>query len=72
MTTQEMLSKLAYSKNEIVAEKSQRIIAGITTIEEELKYCGSFMQCVLTGDYEMALKRADSANYEALTGQKKS
>lgn len=70
MTTQEMLSKLVHSNNELVATKAARILAGITTIEEELKYCGSFLRAVLTGDYDEALRRADSCNYEALTGEK--
>lgn len=71
MTTQEMLFLLTSSKNELIAQKAQKIIFGVTTIEEELKYCGSFLRCVLTGDYETALRRADSDNYFALTGKRR-
>lgn len=70
MTTQQMLALLTFSQNEIVAEKAKNIIFGITTIEEELRFCGSFMKSVLTGDYETALRRADRDNYFALTGRK--
>lgn len=68
MTTQEMLLKLTRSNNELIADKARRIIEGVTTSEEELKYCGSFLRAVLNGDYEEALRRADSCNYQALTG----
>lgn len=69
MTTDQMLSLLMFSKNEIVAGKALKIISGEMSIQEELKYCGSFMKAVLTGDYEQALRRADADNYFALTGQ---
>lgn len=69
MNTERMILALTSSKNELVAKKCLNIILGATTIEEELKYCGSFMKCVLTGDYETALLRADSDNYFALTGK---
>lgn len=71
MNTQEMLFLLTTSKNEMIAQKAQNIIFGVTTIEEELKCCGSFMKCVLRGEYEDALRRADSDNYFALTGKNK-
>lgn len=71
MTTQQMLFLLTSSKNEVVAQKAQNIIFGLVKIEDELKYCGSFMKCVLIGDYDTALIRADSDNYFALTGKQK-
>ena len=43
MTTMEMLEKLQHSANEIVAAKAQKILYGDSTIEEEIKYAGSFM-----------------------------
>jgi hypothetical protein len=67
MTTNEMLVKLTSSKNQIIADKSVDILLGIKTIDEEKKYCGSFFKAVLEGDYEEALRRADSDNRQALT-----
>lgn len=68
MTTNEMLVKLTGSKNQIIANKSVDILLGIKDIEVEKKYCGSFFKAVLEGDYEEALRRADSDNRQALTG----
>ena len=67
MTTNEMLVKLTGSKNQIIANKSVDILLGIKEIETEKKYCGSFFRAVLEGDYEEALRRADSDNRQALT-----
>lgn len=67
MTTNEMLVKLTSSKNQIIANKSVYILLGIKIIEEEKKYCGSFFRAVLEGNYEEALRRADSDNRTALT-----
>ncbi len=69
MDTQEMLKKISTSSNETCARTARKILNGETTIEEELKYEGSFMTAVLKGDYEEALNRADSENYYALTGK---
>jgi hypothetical protein len=67
MTTYEMLVKLTKSKNELIAKKSEDILLGVKTIEEERKYCGSFFLAVLEGNYEDALRKADSCNRQALT-----
>ena len=66
MTTNEMLVKLTKSENEIISNKSVKILLGMTTIEEEKKYCGSFFRAVLEGNYEEALRRADGYNRNAL------
>lgn len=66
MTTYEMLVKLTKSKNELIAKKSEDILLGVKTIEEERKYCGSFFLAVLEGNYEDALRKADSFNRQAL------
>jgi hypothetical protein len=66
MTTYEMLVKLTKSKNELIAKKSEDILLGVKTIEEEMKYCGSFFRAVLEGNYEDALRKADSFNRQAL------
>ena len=65
MTTYEMLVKLTKSKNELIAKKSEDILLGVKTIEEEMKYCGSFFRAVLEGNYEDALRKADSFNRQA-------
>lgn len=70
MNTHQMIALLIFSNNELIASKAKSVFYGHTTIEEELKYCGSFWACVLNGDYEMALRRADGDNYFALTGKK--
>jgi hypothetical protein len=66
MTTQQMIEALSKSKNEIVARKCQRILNEETTIEAELKWSGSFLFCVLSGDYVLAIKYADKENRKAL------
>jgi hypothetical protein len=71
MTTQQMIEALALSKNEVVASKCRKILDNETTIEQELKYCGSFMQEVLNGNYNEAIKRADMPNLQALNNYKK-
>jgi hypothetical protein len=60
-----MLVKLTKSKNELIAKKSEDILLGVKTIEEEMKYCGSFFRAVLEGNYEDALRKADSFNRQA-------
>lgn len=67
-----MLQKLVNSGNVIVAKRAQSILSGRTSVDEELKYCGSFLRAVLEGDYQTALNRADHMNYLALTGSSKS
>lgn len=66
LTTEQMIQALSKSKNEIVAQKCQRILNGETTIEHELNYSGSFMTYVLSGDFKNAMQRADSYNREVL------
>lgn len=66
MTTEQMIQALSKSKNEIVARKCQRILNEETTIKAELKWSGSFMTYVLSGDFKNAMQRADSYNREVL------
>jgi hypothetical protein len=66
MTTQEMIQALSKSKNEIIARKCQRILNKETTIEAELKWSGSFLTYVLTGDFKNAMRSADPSNRKAL------
>lgn len=66
LTTQEMIQALSESKNEIVARKCQRILNEETTIKAELKWSGSFLTYVLTGDFKNAMRSADHHNQEAL------
>lgn len=75
LNTREMLERLQDSKNEQVAIVARRILGATDydrQIKQELKFAGHFMSAVLQGNYELALKRADGANYKALTeGRKK-
>lgn len=66
MTTEQMIQALSKSKNEIIARKCQRILNEETTIEAELKWSGSFLTYVLTGDFKNAIRSADSYNREVL------
>jgi len=66
LTTEEMIEGLSKSANELVARKCQRILDKQSTIEDELKYSGSFMTNVLTGNYKMATQSADYENHQAL------
>ena len=66
LTTKEMIQALSKSKNELVAQKCQRILNVETTILTELIYSGSFMTYVLTGDFKNAMRSADYQNREAL------
>lgn len=66
LNTQEMILALSKSKNELVARKCQRILNNDTTIEAELKWSGSFMSYVLTGDFKNAMRSADYQNREVL------
>lgn len=64
--TKQMLEALAISGSDNCRHKAQKILAGSTTVEIELTYCGSFMKAVFEGDYLEALRRADSENTTAL------
>ena len=65
-TTEQMLKVIANSKSENSAYLAKQILNGESTIEETIKYCGSFMKEVLKGNYYDALDRADSYNLQAL------
>lgn len=67
LTRDEMIQRLTRSGNDHVRALCNKILAKQTTIEEELRYTGSFMTAVLTGDYESAMQRADLDNRTALT-----
>lgn len=66
LSTLEMLERLQYSKNINCAAIAKRILAGVSSVEYELKYTGGFMTAVLEGDYQTAISRADYYNKEAL------
>lgn len=66
MTTIQMLASLIESNNEVCSKKAIDILSGKITIEDELKYSGSFMKSVLKGDFQTALLCADQENIIAL------
>ena len=61
-----MIEALAKSNNEIVADKCKRILNGQLSIEDALKYSGSFLTYVLKGMYKEAIQVADTHNKLAL------
>jgi hypothetical protein len=61
-----MLEALENSYNQSVAKKAADILASRTTIEEEKKYAGDFLQAVFRGDFLEAYARADVYNRAAL------
>lgn len=62
LTTQEMIEALVKSDNQNVAKTCSEILNGTKTIKEVIKYCGSFLNAVLRGDFEDAIDRADYSN----------
>ena len=66
MTREQMIEALAKSNNEIVADKCKRILNGQLSIEDALKYSGSFLTYVLKGMYKEAIQVADTHNKLAL------
>lgn len=64
--TQEMLHAIAQHGSEPAKAKATAILKELTTIEEEIKYTGSFMTAVLKGDFLSALRCADRENKQAL------
>lgn len=65
LTAEQMLHKLARSENEMTRILSNRILAGEVSVKE-LKKTGEFMQAVIRGDWDDALRRADMLNKFAL------
>ena len=63
---EEMLKALLKSSNKNCAELAKRILSEENTVEDELKYAGSFMTAVLKGNKEKALSLADGSNLRAL------
>lgn len=67
ITAQQMIEAVAkHSGNDSCREKCQAIIDGRTTIEEELRYSGSFLTYVFKGEYFNAYQAADRYNRVAL------
>jgi hypothetical protein len=69
MTRNEMILALTVSSNDDVRRACFLIVQhgyNEDLIADRLTHCGSFLQAVLTGDYETALSRADMPNRWAL------
>lgn len=66
LNTNEMLAALTQSENHNCRDLARKILSGEKTIENELKYTGSFMTAVLKGDYAEAIALSDSLNRAAL------
>lgn len=72
MNRNEMLKRLQYSENKIIASAARRIAEGYETIAEAKKRgYGGFMQAVLDGDYDEALCRADTENRRCIAEEYK-
>jgi hypothetical protein len=68
MTTNQMLTALCGSKNQLTKNIANRIINAETTVTDELaRNHGAFLTAVLKGNYETAMRLADSDNKDALT-----
>lgn len=67
LTIQEMLFRITRSSNKSYKNIALRILSQESSVEIELKYSSNFMTSVLNGDYDIALKRADSEHYKLLT-----
>lgn len=64
--TKIMLEAIAQSGSDACRATAKDILVGNRTVENELKYCGSFMRCVYNGDFLAALDVADLENKNAL------
>ena len=62
---QDMLHQLQFSKNYVTAYHAQNILMGRVS-ETQARAYGGFMNAVLDGNYELAIKLADSDNLECL------
>lgn len=65
ITTDQMLKALVDSDNLLTAVHSHQLLNGGMSWTEGYS-CGGFMTAVLDGNYELALKLADSDNLECL------
>ena len=65
ITTNQMLEVLVNSENLLTAMHSAQILQGEMSYECSLSL-GGFMTAVLNGNYELAIKLADSDNLECL------
>ena len=66
LNTRIMLEAIALYGSENSQFTAQKILTGSTTVAEESKYSGSFMQAVYRGDFLDAYGLADSQNKNAL------
>jgi hypothetical protein len=63
----QMIKALSHSKNTCTAGIMKRLLNGESTLEQEqCRNHGSFVTAVLNGDYETAIRKADSENKAAL------
>ena len=65
VTTNTMLKVLVKSENLLTAVHAEQILNGAMS-NEQARSCGGFMNAVLDGDYERALRLADKDNLNAL------
>jgi len=65
ITTNQMLKVLVNSENLLTSIHAQQILSGAMSHECSLSL-GGFMTAVMNGNYELALKLADSDNLDAL------
>lgn len=62
-----MIKAIAHSENKCAASIAERLLNGTSTLEQEqCRNHGGFITAVLNGDYNTALKLADSENKTAL------
>ena len=62
-----MVMALTESKNAVTRDVCTKISMGyFTTLEAKQRGYGGFMDAVLSGDYDLALSRADKDNSEIL------
>jgi len=65
MDTIEMLVALTASNNTSCSSLAWKILKGQSTIQNELKYTGTFMKYVLKGQYSDAIDQSDLDNRDA-------